>query len=95
MAGFDQKCPYCDHDIDCRAKWESTDYSTSFNVDCGWCKRPVQVYVGMEPIFETAKVTCSMCAKADVAANGFYCDPCHQRLIELSKHNEQAASQTV
>jgi hypothetical protein len=45
----------------------------------------------MEPIFETGKVTCAMCAKADVDGNGFYCDPCHQRIVYLSKFSESQA----
>jgi cell division protein FtsB len=80
MAGFDQKCPHCDHEIDCQGKWQNTDYSASFSANCDWCKRAVQVFVGMEPIFETGKVTCAMCAKADVDGNGCYCDSCHQRI---------------
>lgn len=88
MAGFDEKCPYCDREIDCQAKWQNTDYSTSFNTNCGWCTRPVQVCVRMEPIFETGKATCAMCSKADVGGNGFYCDPCHQRMVDLSKFSE-------
>jgi len=89
MAGFDHRCPYCNTEIDVRSAWENHDYSTDFKVECPHCKRQVQVDVGMEPIFETSKPCCAMCSRADVGGNPHYCDPCHEKLIELSKHNNK------
>lgn len=88
MAGFDHKCPYCNQEIDVRSAWESRDYSTDFQVACDWCKRNVQIDVSSEPIFETSKPTCSMCSRAELGSNPYYCDPCHSKLIALSAQNE-------
>jgi hypothetical protein len=87
MAGFDHKCPFCDHEIEVYKEWEFRDYTTNFEVACEWCKRQVSVNVRSEPIFETCKPTCAMCGRADTGDNPNYCNPCHQKLIELSKHN--------
>jgi hypothetical protein len=87
MAGFDHKCPYCDKEIAVYREWESREYTSDFIVECEWCKRRVQVDVRSEPVFETGKPMCPMCCRAEVGDNPFYCDPCHEKLIELSKHN--------
>lgn len=87
MAGFDCKCPYCDKEIPVYNEWVAHDHSTDFTIACEWCGRTVQIDVGMEPIFETSKPSCCMCNKAEPGDNGHYCNPCHQKLIELSKRN--------
>jgi hypothetical protein len=87
MAGFDERCPYCNHEINCQSVWENHDYATGFKAECVWCMRKVQIDVRMEPIFETSKPCCAMCSKAETGDNPHYCNPCHARLIELSKHN--------
>jgi hypothetical protein len=86
MAGFDEKCPYCDADIEAQRQWESHDYSTSFEVACPSCERRVEIGVSMEPMFETSKPMCHMCSR-ERGNNPCYCDPCHAKLKELSKHN--------
>ena len=88
MAGFDQKCPFCNHDINCRAEW---DYQTDFVVVCKNCDRNVQVDVQSEPVFETSKPICPMCSKVLKAGDMHYCVGCRQKLSELSERNEQAS----
>jgi hypothetical protein len=90
MAGFDHKCPYCETVIPVYAAWEHHDYATDFQVECEWCKRRVQVDVRQEPIFATGKPMCNMCCRAEVGGNPYYCDPCHEKLLELSNHNGEA-----
>ena len=82
MAGFDEKCPYCNKDIDCRAAWIDRDYLTDFKVQCSWCNREVQIDVGMEPIFETSKPSCAMCSRAEIGDNQFYCNKCHEKILK-------------
>ena len=82
MAGFDEKCPHCDADIEAQRQWEFHDYSTSFEVDCPSCGLRVEIGVSMEPIFETSKPSCAMCSR-ERGGNAHYCDKCHKELIEL------------
>jgi hypothetical protein len=88
MAGFDQKCPFCNHDIDCRAAW---DYQTDYVLVCGNCERDVQVNVHSEPVFETSKPSCPMCDKTLKVGDRHYCVGCREKLSALSEHNKQAA----
>jgi hypothetical protein len=87
MSGFDEKCPYCETEIDVRSEWEYRDYADEFFVDCKNCNHRVQVDVVPEPIFETSKPMCKLCCRAEATVNPHYCDPCHAKLKELSKHN--------
>lgn len=82
MAGFDERCPHCNAKIDCNARWSSSDHSTEFHVDCE-CGKRVCVNVHMVPEFETSKVMCQICHRAE--ASMWYCEPCHEKLRKERK----------
>ena len=77
MAGFDEKCPFCNHKIDCMESW---DYRTQFIVCCKNCERNVLVCVYSEPSFETSKPACLMCSKTLKASEFDYCAACKNKL---------------
>ena len=87
MSGFDCKCPYCETIIEVYAAWENRDYAAGFQVECENCKRMVQVDVRQEPVFATGIPMCQMCYRAEIGNNPYYCNSCHEKLVELSKHN--------
>jgi hypothetical protein len=84
MAGFDQRCPHCDREIDCQRRWADHDYQTEFHVECE-CGKRVCVNVHSVPEFETSKVMCQMCNKKEAVL--WYCKPCKAKLDALSKAN--------
>jgi hypothetical protein len=77
MAGFDERCPHCNAKLDCNRKWQDSDHSTEFTIECE-CGKRVSVYVHMVPEFETSKVMCQICHRAE--ASTWYCEPCHEKL---------------
>ena len=89
MAGFDQRCPFCNHEIDCRAAW---DYQTDYVLVCGNCERDVQVNVHSEPVFETSKPSCPMCNKTLKVGDRSYCVGCREKLSALSEYNKQQST---
>jgi hypothetical protein len=58
MAGFDGRCPHCNHDIGDKrlhSIWTDHDYSTSFEFDCEKCERSIEMTVHSVPEFELQK----------------------------------------
>ena len=90
MAGFDQKCPYCNVEIDVHPAWMDNDYKTDFTMRCPGCDRRVQVDVSMTPEFETSKRNCVVCHNVELTDDqGWYCDRCKAQLDAVSEMNKQ------
>lgn len=89
MSGFDQKCPFCDADMDCRRHW---DYETEYNIECRACDKLVHISVRMTPEFTTSKPVCGKCNKVEIQS-GSYCPECRAEIeanrVGLDRHGRK------
>ena len=84
MAGFDEKCPYCDKVMNIRNRW---DYESTFRLDCEHCQKTVSITVHSVPEFETSKLLCVRC-EATVIEDGHYCKICQERIAKIKSDND-------
>lgn len=90
-SNFNGRCPHCSvvlHDL--RGKWESSDYSNVFFVECQNCQKQAEIQVHQTPEFEASKPMCQWCKLVEVGGST-YCKSCLKKLNDLSEHNRQRA----
>lgn len=85
MAGFDEKCPHCDCDINCDYHWRNGDYSNCFKIECK-CGKQVEIEVEFSPVFSTSKVMCAMCGRREPEGT-HYCKVCSDKIKEHESEN--------
>jgi hypothetical protein len=90
MAGFNQKCPYCNVEIDVQQAWTDNDYKTDFTIRCPGCDLRVHVDVFITPEFKTSKRKCDLCNKVELTEDqAWYCDRCKSQIDAVREMNRQ------